>query len=324
MERIILVGHGSPKKDANRMDLVGKLLHSQMHPGCGAGCVKISYLQHESPTLADAIEEAVSEGAKRIVLHPYFLNSGVHVTEDIPRIIGEAKRKYGGVKFVYTEPLGVSEGIVRVVMDRINAATGIASGEIEKESFKSISGEIDLSGLHEELRPIITRVIHATADFGYINTLVFHPRAVKAGVAAIKAGKDIVTDVAMIRAGINKRLLKRWGGKVVCRINEVPFAGHGTRAEAAIEEALAGDNIGIVAIGNAPTALLRCIDMVRSGKAKPDLVVGVPVGFIRAEESKALLCEQKFPYISNIGRKGGSPVAAAIVNALLKMTETEG
>lgn len=321
MEKIILVGHGSPRKDANRMDLVGKLLHSRIHPGCGDGCVRISYLQYDSPTLADAIGEAVKEGAKSIIVHPYFLSSGVHVTEDIPRLINEVEKEHSGIEFLYTAPLGISEDIVKVVIDRIAQARGIAPGDIEGESFKSISGEVDLSDLSEDVRPIVTRVIHTTADFGYRNTMVFHPDAVKAGIAAIKAGKNILADVEMLRAGVNKSILKSWGGEVVCRINEVSSAGHGTRAEAAVEEALGGDNIGIVAIGNAPTALLKCIEMINTGRARPDLVVGVPVGFIRAEESKALLCEQEFPHISNIGRKGGSPVAAAIVNALLKMSE---
>lgn len=320
MERIILVGHGSPKKDANRMELVGRLLHSRMHPGCGDGCVRISYLQYDSPTLADAIGEAVNEGAKSIIVHPYFLNSGVHVTEDIPRLISEAEKEHSGVEFLYTAPLGISEDIVKVVFDRIAQAKGIAPGEIEGESFKSISGEVDLSDLSEEVQPIVTRVIHTTADFGYRNTMVFHPDAVRAGIAALRAGKSIVTDVEMLRAGINKSILNSLGGEVVCKINEVSTAGDKTRTEAAIEKALAGDNVGIVAVGNAPTALFRCIEMINAGRAGPDLVVGVPVGFVRAEESKALLCEQEFPYISNIGRKGGSPVAAAIVNALLKMT----
>lgn len=324
MERIILVGHGSPRKEANRMEIVGKLLHGRIHPRCAGKCVKVSYLQYDKPTLTDAFDEAVGEGAKSIVIHPYFLGSGVHVTEDIPRLIKDVKERYPDVEFIYTKPIGISEDIVNVVVERIISARGVPPEEIEGESFKSISRIADLSGIPEDVRPILRRVIHATADFEYKDTLLFHPDAVESGLSAIRAGKNILTDVEMVKAGIKKKALSVWGGDVICGINRAPDSKDRTKAEAAIEEALMKYDIGIVAIGNAPTALLRCIDMINSGKANPDLVVGVPVGFIRAEESKALLSEQRFPYITNTGKKGGSPVAAAIVNALLKMAEMEG
>ncbi len=322
MEGIILVGHGSPKKEANRMELVGRLLHGRLHPGCSSECVRVAYLQYDTPAVMDAIEEAVRAGAASLVIHPYFLSSGVHVTEDIPGIIGEAQALYPRVSFTYTEPLGISEEIVNVVEDRINAAKGIAPERIEAESFNIISRELDLSGLPEETRPIVTRVVHATADFDFRNSLVFHPDAVRAGLSAIREGKSVLTDVEMIRAGINIKSLGKWGGRVLCKIGGVtPIEGK-TRAETAIEEGLDG-GVGIVAVGNAPTALLKCMELINSGRARPALVVGVPVGFVRAVESKALLAAQSFPYITSVGRKGGSTVAAAIVNALLKMADGE-
>jgi len=180
-------------------------------------------------------------------------------------------------------------------------------------------------------------VIHSTADFEFKNSLVFHPHAVKAGIDAIRAGKDILTDIEMVRAGINKRLLEKWGGKVVCGIQgsgdrsaestrtEGQGSGDKTRAEIGIENALNGDNnIGIVAIGNAPTALLKAIEMLSGhvgAYGYTPLLVGVPVGFVKALESKSLLATQQFPFITNLSRKGGTPVAVAIVNALLKMAE---
>lgn len=323
-ERIILVGHGSPKKDANQMEAVGKLLHGRLHPGCEGRCVKVAYLQYDRPDLPDAIEEAVGEGALRIVIHPFFLSSGVHVTGDIPNLIKEAERKHPGVRFFYTKPLGLSEDIINAAIDRITTSAEIAPGNIEGESMKAISRREDLSGIPDYFRPIVQRVIHATADFEYKDTLMFHPDSVTAGLSAIKAGKNILTDVEMVKTGINKNALSAWGGKVICRIKEISHAKDKTRAEAAIEEALKEENIGIVAVGNAPTALLKCIEMVSSKEASPDLVVGVPVGFVRAEESKSLLAGQQFPYITNTGKKGGSAVAAAIINALLKMAIGEG
>ena len=143
-------------------------------------------------------------------------------------------------------------------------------------------------------------------------------------------GRDILTDVEMVRTGINKRLLAKWGGTVLCNIHpsgeeNSPSVGK-TRAESGIEEALGSrNNIGIVAIGNAPTALLKVIDLL--GKDPPPqplpLVIGVPVGFVKALESKALLSAQTFPFITNLSRKGGTPAAVAIVNALLTMAAEE-
>ncbi|MBC8412204.1 precorrin-8X methylmutase, partial [bacterium] len=176
-----------------------------------------------------------------------------------------------------------------------------------------------------EIQPIVKRVIHTTADFDFKKSLVFHPDAVKAGVVAIKAGKDILTDVEMVKTGINKKLLQKWGGKVICRIPDAGLedseAGNQTRSELGIERALKeNSNIGIIAIGNAPTALFKAIDMAGVSETPP-LVIGVPVGFVKAIESKSYLAKQSFPFITNISRKGGSTVAVAIVNALLKIAE---
>lgn len=194
--------------------------------------------------------------------------------------------------------------------------------DIEKRSFEIISEEFDLSDVSKEHLPIVKRVIHATADFEFKKTLIFHADAVKTGIQAIQSGKDILTDVEMVKTGINKKLLEKWGGKVICNIPAGDqTSGNTTRAERGIESALKeNSNIGILAIGNAPTALLKTIELLNSSFAcLPILVVGVPVGFVNALESKTLLAAQKFPFITNLSRKGGTPVAVAIVNALLQM-----
>jgi precorrin-8X/cobalt-precorrin-8 methylmutase len=170
--------------------------------------------------------------------------------------------------------------------------------------------------------------------------MIFHPDAVRTGIDAIKAGKNILTDVEMVRTGIAKRWLELYGGKVICNIQKSEVRSkkleNKTKAEIGIESALReNNNIGIIAIGNAPTALLKVIEMFTpptpplakggdwGGTHSPILVVGVPVGFVKALESKALLAAQPFPFITNLSRKGGTPVAVAIVNALLKMAEEE-
>lgn len=330
MERIILIGHGSPKKEANNIDIVGKMLHNSIHPGCEDNCVRSAYLEFGKPSIPDAIRQCAEEGATRIICHPYFLSSGMHVTKDIPEIIDEARGSYPDVEIVYTEPLGVHDKLVQIVIERIQTAKFSVPLDIENRSFEIISDEADLSGLPAEQLPIIKRVIHSTADFEFKNTLVFHPNAVKAGIDAIKAGRNILVDIEMVKAGINKKLLNRWGGNVVCNIADkevvkISEETGRTRSEIAIEKGFA-ENIGIVAIGNAPTALLKTIELLNSRSSalnSQPLVVGVPVGFVKALESKALLAAQTFPFIANLSRKGGTPVAVAIVNALLKMADEQ-
>ena len=338
MESIILIGHGSPKKDANNLETMGRLLHSMIHPDCSKGCVKVAYLQFAKPELSDTIKESVRNGAKKIIIHPYFLISGMHVTKDIPEIIKEAKKMYPHVEFLYTEPLGIHEKLVQVIAERIKTAGALLPADIEKKSFEIISEEIDLSDVPQEQVPIIKRVIHTTADFEFKKTLLFHPDAITTGINAIRAGKNILTDVEMVKTGINKKLLQKWGGEVICKIqnssrisrDKIQNSENKTKAETGIESALKeNNNIGIIAIGNAPTALLKVIEIftpptppLSKGGVftdSPILVIGVPVGFVKAFESKALLSTQNFPFITNLSRKGGSPVAAAIVNALLKM-----
>ena len=339
MEIILLAGHGSPKKDANSLEHIAKLLHDMVHPECNEECVRAAYLQFAKPDISNALAACVQDGAKKVIIHPYFLSNGMHVTKDIPEIIKEAEESYPDVEFVFTEPLGIHNKMAQVVFDRIEAVSKLRPDEIEKKSFEIIADEIDLSDLPEERQPIVKRVIHTTADFEFKNSLVFHPDAVKTGIAAIKAGKDILTDVEMVRTGINKKLMQKWGGKVICEIQGSGDRDQGsenkTRSETGIEEALKEDNnIGIIAIGNAPTALLKTIELLNNSKFKTCLpsgkvqnskfiVVGVPVGFVKAIESKSLLATQSFPFITNLSRKGGSTVAVAIVNAMLKMAEEE-
>lgn len=329
MENIILIGHGSPKKDANNIEQIGRLLHSKLHNGCNKGCVKAAYLQFAEPDIMGAIKECVDGGVDRIILHPYFLYSGMHVTKDIPEMIKDAKSKYPDVEFVYTEPLGIHDKLIQIVAERIRSAGVLLPEEIEEKSFEILSEETDLSAFQTEQLPIIKRIIHATADFEFKDMLMFHPDAVRTGLEAIKAGKNILTDIEMVKTGIIKRWLDPWGGKAICRLNDEDVVRLSketgkTRSEIAIEKGI-NENIGIIAIGNAPTALLKVIDILSSPLAPYPLplVIGVPVGFVKALESKTLLAAQNFPFITNLSRKGGTPVAVAAVNALLKMAKEE-
>jgi len=197
--------------------------------------------------------------------------------------------------------------------------------EIESESFRIIETELGDHSFRAMEFPIIRRVIHATGDFSFSDLLHFHPLGVETGVEATIAGKNILVDVNMVASGINRDLLKRWGGEVLCGISDFDVSQLAkdkriTRSETAIEKYLLGNNVGIVAIGNAPTALLKTIEILgREPAQQPFLIVGVPVGFVNAAESKEMLMLNNHPFITCKGRKGGSPVAAAIINGLLQL-----
>ncbi|MCI5144704.1 MAG: precorrin-8X methylmutase, partial [Candidatus Electrothrix sp. AR3] len=164
-----------------------------------------------------------------------------------------------------------------------------------------------------------------TGDFSFAENMRFQVQAIAAGLEAIRAGKNILVDVNMAASGVSKGLLAQFGGRVICRVAEPETverakAGNLTRSEAAVERAIE-DNIGIIAIGNAPTALLKTMELMEQGSFAPDLVIGVPVGFVNAAESKEILASKSYPFITALGRKGGTPVAVAALNALLRLAD---
>lgn len=195
--------------------------------------------------------------------------------------------------------------------------------DIEKRSFAIITELLGDTKLEEENELVIKRVIHTTADFDYVQNLVFSPHAVTKGLDALRAGCHIVTDTQMAKAGINKTILGRLGGEVHCFMSDPDVAQEAksrgvTRAFVSMEKAAALEKPCIFAIGNAPTALLSLEQLMEEGKAAPALIIGVPVGFVNVEISKERIIEKaRAPYIVARGRKGGSNVAAAICNALL-------
>lgn len=193
--------------------------------------------------------------------------------------------------------------------------------KIEDRSFEIITEELGPHSFTAEQLPVVQRVIHASADFELGRSLVFHERAVASGIAAIRAGRTIVADVQMVQAGINKPRIQKYGGDVKVYISDPDVAEEAkrlgvTRAIAAIRKAVMEAPDGIYAIGNAPTALLELIRLVQAGEVRPSLIVGVPVGFVSAAESKEQLEKLDVPFITNRGRKGGSPVAVAVLNAI--------
>lgn len=198
--------------------------------------------------------------------------------------------------------------------------------EIEKRSFEIITQELGDKRLDADKELIIKRCIHTSADFEYADSLCFSPDVVEKAMEAIKKGACIVTDTQMAKSGINKRALARYGGEVYCFVADEDVAQAAkengtTRSTANIDKAAALNKPLIFAIGNAPTALVRIYELVQEGKLKPELVIGVPVGFVNVVQSKELIMETETPYIVARGRKGGSNIAACICNALMYTAE---
>ena len=194
--------------------------------------------------------------------------------------------------------------------------------DIEKRSFAIITELLGDTKLDPENELVIKRVIHTTADFDYVENLVFSPHAVGKGIAALREGCDIVTDTQMAKAGINKTILGRLGGEVHCFMSDPDVAAEAkergvTRAIVSMERAAQLSRPCVFAIGNAPTALISLHELIEAGKLDPALIIGVPVGFVNVVESKELFLDSPVPHIIARGRKGGSNVAAAICNAML-------
>ena len=206
--------------------------------------------------------------------------------------------------------------------------------DIEKKSFAIIDEEASGHGWPEPTWRIIRRMIHTSADFEYVTSVRMHDRAIESGLAAIHRGKAILTDTRMAQAGISDRRLAPFGVKVDCLIDHPEVIrrakAHGTtRAVAAVDLSLESESPldgppGIYVVGNAPTALFRLLELVQTGQAAPELIVGLPVGFVNAAEAKAALLDGRTPYLTNIGRKGGSNVAASVINALAVLAAEAG
>jgi len=196
---------------------------------------------------------------------------------------------------------------------------------IEQKSYQIINEALHKNGLSfpEEIYPLIQRAIHATGDLSLAGDFIFHPQAVKEGIAALKRGASLVCDVKMVMVGINRSLLKRLGIQIFCLIDDPEVISEAsrrglTRAYVAMEKGLSLPGEKIIVVGNAPTALLPVLKAIENKKA-PALVIGVPVGFVGAPEYKTLLAQQKTPFITLKGTRGGSAIAVALVNALLRL-----
>ena len=194
--------------------------------------------------------------------------------------------------------------------------------EIEKLSFSLIDKEAGPHSFTSLEWRVVRRMIHTSADFDYLQTVRFGNDPITSSIQAIKKGCVLFTDTEMVKAGIRKKDLEKFGCTITCYMNDREVAAMAqsrgtTRALESVTKAAPDLNGSIYVIGNAPTALLHLIELIQKGRSAPTAIIGFPVGFVNAAESKALLEKVNIPYVTNVGRKGGSNIAASVVNALV-------
>lgn len=214
---------------------------------------------------------------------------------------------------------------------RIDACFHTMPADIEKQSFAIIGDELQAMGKTPDPQkaPIVKRVIHATADFDYADTLYFSPTVLDIVPKVFVPGTLLVTDTNMALAGINKKVIAKLGMEACCFMADPDIAAAAkekkcTRAAVSMEKAAVSGRTCIFVIGNAPTALIRLYELIRGG-FRPAMIIGMPVGFVNVVQSKELIMETDVPCIVSRGRKGGSNAAAAVCNALLyQLDETRG
>lgn len=325
---ILLLGHGSPRPEANE-SLVRTA--SLIKMAGGYEMVTAAFMEFGKPDIQTGARLCIENGAEKIIFMPYFLYMGAHVSKDLPAEMEEARRRYPNIEMIMTGPLGEDPKLAELAVKRISQAVTAGHATvsknfppegIEKESFRIIDEVMKNYDLGKMEYPIIRRVIHTTTDFDYATSMVFSKGAVEAGINALRKGCSIVTDVDMVKAGILKNYREKLGIEVFCHISDEDVIRDAkekgvTRATAAMQKAKDRINGGIVAIGNAPTALYELIRLAEEEGLRPALVVGMPVGFVGAADSKAGLAESDLTFITNRGTKGGSTVTAAAINAMM-------
>lgn len=324
---ILVISHGSPRAAANQ-GFEG--LVRRVAARLGSTDVLPAFFSIVRPNIADQIAVLSQRGLRRIVLMPYFLYSGQHVTVDIPALLDECRQQFPHLTLEMLPTLENDPAVEDVVVERLAplalAATALPTegAAIERSSYAIIDQQLgpDVSGDVGQ-REIVRRVVHATADVSFARTLRIHPAAVERGLVALAAGRPIICDVKMLQAGLTKVPVE-----VICAIEHPEAAAVArqkriTRSAAAMELLAPRLQDAIVAIGNAPTALWKVMELARAGGPRPAVVVGLPVGFVGARESKLALLETDLCYITNTSPRGGSPVAAAALNALAMLQENK-
>ncbi len=337
---VVVLGHGSRSSEAK---LTLERVASAIQNSRKGFTVRKACLQFDEQTLCRAVGDMVAQGIERIIVAPFFLYRGVHLREDIPREIEKAKEKYPHVEISLAEGIGDDPRVVEALLENLDfwtraewsfgsSAEAIQRkdfefelpSEIEEESFRRIEAAVPLDHFDVYEREVAKRIIHASGDLALAERIAFAEDAALAGVEALRRGETILTDVMMVRSGVSARLAGELGVDVKCAISSEDTAEEAkrsgsTRCAAGMRLCAEGLNGGVIAVGNSPTALLEVCELVRKGDANPSLVIGMPVGFVGARESKELLLSIGVPAVTIRGTRGGSALAAAAVNAMLRL-----
>ncbi len=322
---ILIVGHGSPRAEANQgfIGLVGRIAAR-----LDGAPVLPTFFSIARPNIPDQVAALVAKGVTHILLMPYFLYTGQHVRHDIPELLAQCRQGHPHITIDVLPTLENEPALEDIVVDRLadlvaaDASLPTDGKTIEARSHQIIEGQLGPSlPADASQRAVVRRIVHATADLSFARSIRIHPGAIEAGIAALAAGKPIICDVTMLAAGVTK--VRK---EVLCAIGDAEVARlaaqkQTTRAAAAMEALSARMDGAIVAIGNAPTALWKVMELAAAGAVRPALIVGLPVGFVGAKESKLALAAGNLCYITNVTARGGSPAAAAAVNAIAMLAK---
>jgi precorrin-8X/cobalt-precorrin-8 methylmutase len=290
-------------------------------------------LQFNQPSLEDSIESLSAKQISRIIIVPYFLFAGRHITEHVPQMLSDLQHAHPDTQFLLADNLGLDDYFIGLLAKRVRqAAPDTASRafsnegrNIEIESMRIVDSLMQFPDtMKQEEIAVVKRIVHASGDTTIAASIICSDAAISAGIRAISKGSPIITDVRMVLAGIDGHLADGFGCPLYCALDSaetmpLPETANITRTAAAINHLGSKLNGAIVAVGNAPTALLALLALVDSGTALPALIVGMPVGFVKAKESKQELMKRAIPYFTVRGTRGGSSMAAATVNSLLKL-----
>ena len=334
----IVLGHGS-KVEETREILKG--IAATLRSRLQSEFVRYAALQFNEPDLPEVIESLADEGVTELIIMPLFMVDGNHIRQDIPEIIRDEEAKYPALKIKVAEHIGPDVRIADILIERANellaggfganGGNGLKIGDpakIEQESFRIIDAVADLEGFSDKEKAVVKRMIHASGDLTLSGVVAMSAGAVEAGVDALRSCCPIITDVRMVAVGISDGRTCIHDNNVLCRIDDKAVEDDARRAgktrSAMAMRSLANHADGaVIAIGNAPTALFELLDIAKEGVVKPALVVGTPVGFVGAAESKEALMRAGLNYITVRGTRGGSALAASAINALLKIACNE-
>jgi precorrin-8X/cobalt-precorrin-8 methylmutase len=319
----IILAHGSEDAGANDKFLGFSARLASRLP---AEKVVPSFFQFADPSLEQVVDWLVGEGVFNIKIVPYFLHNGKHLKKDLPDRVRAVLKKYStSINIEILSSLCDDIMLEDLLVDRIGVGVSdradlpVLGEKIEARSHDIISRRLDRTLFTYGEKAVVRRVIHATADFSFAESIRVQKNAISRGTQALKEKAPVICDSSILVSGITKTQ-----SEIKCAIKDEDVfvtakKENTTRAVAAMRKLSKYMDNSIIAIGNAPTALWEVIDMCNSGHIKPALVVGIPVGFVGALESKTALYCSEIPYITNLSPKGGSTCAAAAVNALAVM-----